>query len=52
MVKHSDKINLDKQKLDLEKQKLEAQVTIADKKNATDKYKADKMASRPKSTSK
>jgi len=50
MVKHTDKINLDQQKLNLEKDKLESTTKLSEEKNKIDKYKVDKMASRPKSS--
>lgn len=49
MIKHGDKMNLDKQKLDLEKQKLLATTKMAEDKNQTDKQIA---RSRPKPSSK
>ncbi len=49
MIKHTDKINLDKQKLNLEREKLLATTKIAQEKNETDKQIAK---SRPKPSSK
>lgn len=48
MVKHNDKTNLDRQKVQLEEKKLKATQDMADQKDATERYKANKMASRPR----